>query len=310
MSGERDCGKARRRRVDGILLFDKPAGETSNRALQRVKRLYNARKAGHTGSLDPLATGMLPICLGEATKVSGFLLDADKHYRVHCRLGVRTDTGDADGAVIEERDLPEDLSTARIEACLAPLRGEIRQVPPMYSALKYQGQRLYRLARQGVEVDREPRTVTIHELALEAVKGEELTLRVVCSKGTYVRTMVEDLGEALGCGAHVANLRRTGVGPFRDRSMVSMTELEDAAEAGGLAALDELLLPVEAGLEYWPAVHLPEDAAHFLQQGQAVWVPRAPAAGWVRVFGPGRFLGMGAILDDGRVAPKRLITEP
>lgn len=296
------------RRVDGILLLDKPAGLTSNRALQRVRHLFRARKAGHTGSLDPLATGLLPLCLGEATKVSGFLLDADKRYRVHCRLGVTTDSGDADGEVLERRPVPA-LDTDRIEAALAPLRGDIEQVPPMHSALKHQGQRLYTLARQGVTVERPARPVTIHalELVADGTAAETLVLDVHCSKGTYVRSLVEAVGEHLGCGAHVAALRRTALGPFPEPEMITLETLERTAESGGEPALDALLLPVESALVQWPEVHLPEEAAHFLCQGQAVWVPKAPEPGMVRLFGPDRFLGMGTVLDDGRVAPRRLL---
>jgi len=295
------------RDVDGILLLDKPEGLTSNRALQRVRRLYQARKAGHAGSLDPLATGLLPICLGEATKISGFLLDSDKCYRVTCRLGQRTSTGDAEGEVLDSRPVPL-LNEALVETALTPLRGEILQVPPMYSALKHQGRRLYELARQGLEVERPPRPVTIYALELLAIRGEAVELRVHCSKGTYVRTLVEDLGEALGCGAHVTALRREWLAPFTEPRMTTLNALQELAASGGLEALDGLLLPVEDGLADWPDVHLAADAAHYLCQGQAVWVPKAPARGWVRLFGPDGFLGMGAMLDDGRVAPKRLLS--
>ena len=295
------------RDVDGILLLDKPEGLTSNRALQRVRRLYQARKAGHAGSLDPLATGLLPICLGEATKISGFLLDSDKCYRVTCGLGQRTSTGDAEGEVLDTLPVPS-LDEALVEKALTPLRGEILQVPPMYSALKHQGRRLYELARQGLEVDRPPRPVTIYALELLAIRGETIELRVHCSKGTYVRTLVEDLGEALGCGAHVTALRREWLAPFTEPRMTTLNALQELAASGGLEALDGLLLPVEDGLADWPDVHLAADAAHYLCQGQAVWVPKAPARGWVRLFGPDGFLGMGAMLDDGRVAPKRLLS--
>lgn len=294
------------RAVHGIVLLDKPAGMTSNEALQKVKRLYFARKAGHTGSLDPLASGMLPICLGEATKVSGFLLDADKHYWVRCRLGQRTSTGDAEGEVLETRPLPA-LDAAQVEAVLARFRGTIEQVPPMYSALKHEGQRLYKLARQGVEVERQPRQVDIKALELLALEGDRLDIRVHCSKGTYVRTLAEDIGEALGCGAHVAGLRRTGVGPYREEQMIGMERLEALREQDK-QALDALLLPLESALSQWPDVELSSDAAFYLQQGQPVQVPHAPTSGWVRLYAAGhRFLGMGQILDDGRVAPKRLM---
>jgi tRNA pseudouridine55 synthase len=295
------------RRVDGILLLDKPAGLTSNAALQAVKRLYRARKAGHTGSLDPLASGLLPICLGEATKVSAFLLDADKHYWVACRFGVRTTTADAEGEIIETRSL-EGLTQRRLRSAMDGFRGAIEQIPPMYSAVKHQGQRLYKLARQGVEVERAPRRVMIHELSLLRFEPPRAEIEVRCSKGTYVRTLVEDIGEQLGCGAHVTDLRRLGVGPYTDAGMVTLEALEVMREQGGEAALDALLLPVESGLAQWPGVQLSADAAFYLRQGQPVLVPRAPTAGWVRLYeGERRFLGVGEILDDGRVAPRRLL---
>ena len=298
--------RAKGRPVNGILLLDKPSGMTSNEALQKVKWLYFARKAGHTGSLDPLASGMLPICLGEATKVSGFLLDADKRYWVRCKLGERTATGDAEGEVLETRPVGEP-DAAQVEAVLARFRGTIEQVPPMYSALKHEGQRLYKLARQGVEVERQPRQVEIHELQLLALEGDSMDILVHCSKGTYVRTLVEDIGEALGCGAHVAGLRRTAVGPYQEDQMVTMERLEQLREQDK-AALDDLLLPVESALVQWPDVELTPDAAFYLQQGQPVLVPHAPTRGWVRLYERGhRFIGMGQILDDGRVAPKRLM---
>lgn len=296
------------RRVDGILLLDKPLGLSSNQALQRVKRLFQARKAGHTGSLDPLATGLLPVCLGEATKISGFLLDADKRYQVRCRLGVTTTTGDAEGEILLQRPVPA-IDEAMLERAVSALRGPIEQVPPMYSALKHNGERLYKLARQGVEVERKARSVTIHAFDLVARDGDELTLDVHCSKGTYVRTLVEDLGEALGCGAHVTMLRRTALGPFGQPAMITLDALADLADGGGPQALDSLLLPVEAGLAHWPDVRLPEDAASYILQGQAVRVSAAPASGLVRLFGPERFLGMGSMLGDGRVAPKRLLQQ-
>lgn len=296
-----------RRDVHGILLLDKPVGMSSNQALQAVKRLYRARKAGHTGSLDPLASGLLPICLGEATKISGFLLGADKHYHVTVCLGVRTATADTEGEVLETRPVPP-LDEARVEAVLARFRGEIEQVPPMYSAVKHQGERLYRLARKGVEVERTPRRVTIHELRLIGLRPEALELEVRCSKGTYIRTLAEDIGEALGCGGHVCALRRLGVEPFDEPGMVSLETLRARAAEGGPEALDAFLLPVEAALARWPAVRLDPDLAYYVRQGQPVLVPRAPTHGWVRLYeGEGRFLGVGEILDDGRVGPRRLL---
>jgi tRNA pseudouridine55 synthase len=294
------------RRVNGILLLDKPSGITSNAALQKVKKLFRARKAGHTGSLDPLASGLLPICLGEATKVSGYLLDADKHYWVACKLGERTSTGDAEGEVLEQR--PVSVTGKQFRKVMDGFLGDIEQIPPMYSAVKHQGQRLYKLARQGLEVEREPRRITIHSIELLDFDSPRVEISVRCSKGTYVRTLVEDIGELLGCGAHVADLRRLGVGPYDDSSMVTLAALEHLLADGGEAALDALLLPMESGLTQWPDVRLSGDAAFYLRQGQPVLVPHAPTTGWVRLYlGDKRFLGVGEILDDGRVAPRRLL---
>ncbi|OOZ36974.1 tRNA pseudouridine(55) synthase TruB [Solemya velesiana gill symbiont] len=298
--------RQRGRDVQGILLLDKPLGKTSNAALQRVKYLYFAKKAGHTGSLDPLADGLLPVCFGNATKVSAFLLDAEKHYRVKVKLGETNATGDSEGEILETR--PTDgISEANIEGVLERFRGEIQQIPPMYSALKHKGERLYKLAREGVEVERQPRTVTIYELNLLACNLPEFELDVRCSKGTYVRTLAEDIGEALGCGAHVANLRRTGVGPYYSEGMVTMEQVEKAAEEGN-ASLDALLLPVDTALASWPAVHLSADTSFYLRQGQPVIVPNAPTEGHVRLYDQNEaFIGVGEILDDGRVAPRRLL---
>jgi tRNA pseudouridine55 synthase len=281
-------------------------GATSNAALQQVKRLYKAQKAGHTGSLDPLATGVLPICLGEATKASAFLLDADKHYRVVCKLGETTTTQDAEGEVVETRPVGA-YSLEDLEAALARFRGPQEQVPPMFSAVKHEGQRLYKLARQGIEVERKARSIVIHELALLSWESPYLEIEVHCSKGTYVRTLAEDLGAALGCGAHVTGLRRTGVGPYGADGLVTLEQLE-ALAGEGFAGLDALLLPMESALAQWPGVRLTGDAAFYLRQGQPVLVPKAPTSGWVRLYeGESTFLGMGEILDDGRVAPRRLM---
>ena len=297
--------RARGRPVNGILLLDKPLGLSSNHALQRVKRLYDARKAGHTGSLDPLADGMLPICLGDATKLSAFLLDADKHYLFTIRLGQTTATGDAEGEILSERPV-DGISRERIEQVMAQFSGEIEQLPPMYSALKHKGKRLYELAREGFEVEREPRSVTIHELHLHRFELPELEVSVHCSKGTYVRTLAEDIGEVLGCGAHVTALRRTGVGPYTDLPMHTMDELE-AVAADGQAALDALLLPIDTALSDWPEVRVSADSAFYLRQGQAVLVPKAPTEGWVRIYQGDAFLAVGQVQDDGRIAPKRLL---
>lgn len=292
----------RGRELDGILLLDKRPGLTSNAALQEAKRLFDARKAGHTGSLDPLASGLLPICFGEATKLSGFLLNTDKRYQVVVLLGVRTTTGDAEGEILAQSPVPS-LDAATVESVLACFRGEISQIPPMYSALKHQGQRLYDLARQGVEVPREPRQITIHELRLLGLEAERLSIDVHCSKGTYIRTLAEDIGAALGCGAHVAELRRTGVGAFDVTSAHTFEHLSGLDEA----ARDACLLPPEAILDSLPALTLGESLCFYLRQGQPVFVPRAPASGWVRLHDKGGMLiGVGEIQEDGKVAPRRM----
>jgi tRNA pseudouridine55 synthase len=292
--------------VSGILLLDKPLGMTSNDALQRVKRLYQARKAGHTGSLDPLASGLLPLCFGEATKLSAYLLDADKRYWVRVKLGVTTTTADAEGEVVRTRPTAG-VSAAALQQVVECFVGEIAQLPPMYSALKYQGQRLYKLAREGVEVPREPRKVTIHSIELGPFEGDEFEMRVHCSKGTYVRTLAEDIGEQLGCGAHVSGLSRTGVGPYGAERMVTMQQIEAAATIG-TEALDALLLPLDTAVGHWPEVRLSADSAYYLKLGQPVLVPKAPTRGWLRLYDQtGGFLGVGEIEDDGKVAPRRLM---
>ena len=301
--------KQRGRDVHGILLLDKPAGSTSNQVLQHVKRLYQARKAGHTGSLDKLASGLLPLCLGEATKLSGYLLDADKVYEAICALGITTTTGDAAGEIIATKPAPE-ISRPELERVLERFRGEIQQTPPMYSALKHEGQRLYKLAYAGITVEREPRTVTIFELTAGRCSGGELDIRVRCSKGTYIRTLAEDIGRELGCGAHLKALRRIGAGLFTATQMVTMTEIERLAQIG-TDALDEKLLPMDFVLGNVPAVHLSESMAFYMRQGQAITVPRAPVQGLVRLYDQrDMFLGVGTILDDGRVGPKRLVQAP
>ncbi len=290
----------------GVLLLDKPTGYSSNQALQRVKRLFAARKAGHTGSLDPLASGLLPICFGEATKLSAWLLDADKRYRVVCRLGITTTTGDREGETVQVRPVPE-ISAQAIEHVLTGFRGTQSQVPPMYSALKHHGQRLYALARQGIEVARAARTITIHSLLLQDYQAPDLDLEVSCSKGTYVRTLAVDLGEVLGCGAHVIALRRLDVGPYRAAQMVDFERLEtlSAQDPPGLFAQ---LLPADSAIAHWPVVRLSAALADIVRQGQAIFVPHAPTAGWMRLYAdPVGLIGLGEILDDGRVAPRRLL---
>jgi tRNA pseudouridine55 synthase len=294
------------RNVRGIPLLDKPLGITSNSALQDVKRIFKAQKAGHTGSLDPLADGLLPICFGAATKVSAFLLDADKHYLVRVKLGVTTTTADAEGEVLETKPV-DGISESNIQNVLPEFTGDIEQIPPMYSALKHKGERLYKLARDGIEVEREPRQVTIHNITMHGYSAPEFDLDVHCSKGTYIRTLAEDIGKKLGCGAHVTALRRTGVGPYGADNMVSMEQIKQAAE-DGFYALDDLLLPIDSALDAWPEVKLTPDGTFYLKQGQPVLVPNAPTEGMVRIYdADGAFMGAGEILDDGRVAPRRMM---
>jgi len=294
------------RDVSGILLLDKPIGISSNDALQQVKRLYNARKAGHTGSLDMAASGLLPICLGQATRLSGFLLDADKHYQAVCRLGLTTSTGDAEGEVLETAAVPE-LTGEQVREALGRFTGTIEQVPPMHSAIKHKGQPLYKLAYQGIEVERKPREVTIHALELLGMGDETLELEIRCSKGTYIRTLAEDIGKELGCGGHVQSLRRLGAGPFTLADAFTLEELKaKAAEPG---SLDALLLPMDDALQHWPEVRLAKESAYYMSMGQAVQVPHAPTSGWVRLYNAddARFMGVGRVLADGRIAPKRLL---
>ncbi|RMD71390.1 MAG: tRNA pseudouridine(55) synthase TruB [Gammaproteobacteria bacterium] len=296
------------RDIHGILLLDKPAGISSNDALQRVKHLYFARKAGHTGSLDQIATGMLPLCFGEATKLSAFLLNADKTYQATIKLGESTTTGDSQGEVRASHPV-EGLERAQVEEVLGRFRGAIEQVPPMFSAIKHRGQPLYKLAHQGIEVERKPRSVIIHRLDLVALEGDTLKVEVHCSKGTYIRTLAEDIGQALGVGGHVVALRRTGVGPFKGENMVSMETLEEASREGH-GALDALLLPMDRALGQCPPVQLSPDISYYLRMGQPVLVPHAPTEGMVRLYGDKRFIGVGEVLEDGRIAPRRLVNFP
>ena len=299
--------RQRGRNVNGILLLDKPPGLSSNQALQRVKRLFDAAKAGHTGSLDPLATGLLPLCLGYTTKFSAFLLDADKRYRVRIRLGETTETADAEGEIIATA--PTDgITEEQVRAVVAGFVGTIEQLPPMYSAVKHEGQRLYKLAREGKEVERTPRQIQIHAIDVLDLPLPDLICDVHCSKGTYVRTLAEDIGQRLGCGAYVAELRRTGVGPYveGETAFVTMDQVEAAAELGH-EALDAMLLPLDSALGHCPAVKLSADAAFYLAQGQPVMVPKAPTEGLVRLYDSvGAFVGVGEILEDGKIQPKRL----
>ena len=297
--------KPRGRPVNGVLLLDKPLGDSSNAALQHVKRIYGAAKAGHTGSLDPLATGLLPICFGEATKLCAFLLDADKSYVVEGFWGEKTSSGDAEGEVIQRCNSA--LHSEQIQACLPKFRGRISQVPPMHSAVRHEGKRLYELAREGIEVERKAREIRIDELELMQIEGQRFVLSVACSKGTYIRTLVEDIAEAAGGVAHVTALRRTRVGGFTADRMVSAGQLEQAAERGR-EVLDALLMPMTEVFQKWPQVKVDSSRAFYLSRGQAVRVSDAPRHGMVAVNGSdGEFLGIAVIDDDGMVQPKRWI---
>lgn len=298
---------ARWRDVDGILLLDKPEGITSNAALQRARRAFQARKAGHTGSLDPLASGLLPLCFGQATKASGLLLDADKTYRVTVALGERTATADREGEVIERAAVPV-LTEATVRQCAARFLGESEQVPPMYSALKYEGERLYRLARKGVEVERAPRRIVIQRLTLIAMTVDTLEFEVDCSKGTYVRTLAEDLARACGTVGHVHCLRRLRLGPFNAARMHVLEAVEQAA--GHPETLAALLLPSDAALPGLPAVQLGVSEQACILHGQAVFAA-GPRACRVRMYGPdGLFLGVGRMSEEGsQLAPERIMVE-
>lgn len=302
-------GRQKGRNIDGIVVLDKASGLSSNAALQQVKRLFEANKAGHTGSLDPLATGVLPLCLGEATKVSQFLLDSDKGYRTRIKLGVRTDSGDSEGEVLETNDTIG-ISREQIENALHQFRGEIEQLPPMHSALKKDGVPLYKLARQGKTVEREPRQVTIHSIELNAFVDDELELQIECSKGTYIRAIADDLGQILGCGAHVVALHRTRAGAFTDKDSIKVDSLIQEKEANGLEGLDRHLVPMDLAVADLPEVRLPEITASQVKNGQAVLVRHLPAEGLVRLYEEEQFIGIGVIDEDGKVAPKRLIVNP
>jgi len=296
------------RNITGIVIIDKPTGRSSNHVLQQVKRLFDAKKAGHTGALDPLATGVLPICLGEATKVSSYLLDADKAYHVTCKLGVVTDSGDSDGEIISSSEIPT-FHEQTILDLLPKFLGEQDQVPPMFSALKYQGQPLYKLARQGIEVERKSRRITIYDIQLLSITTDSFTLAVRCSKGTYIRTLVEDISHDLGCGGHVSMLRRVAAAGYDLKQAISIEQLEVVAEKG-ISALDELLLPTEDALSDWPQVHATEEMVTALRYGQAIDVEQVFESEKVRLFGPNsEFIGLGEMTEDGVVSPKRVFVD-
>lgn len=333
MTQSKTFTKIKKRNITGVLLLDKPIGITSNQALQQIKHWYAAKKAGHTGSLDPLASGMLPICLGDATKFSQFLLEADKIYTVTGKLGVITASGDTDSPIIETRPVGT-YSKNSIEKVLSKFRGTILQLPSMYSAIKHNGEPLYKLARKGVEIERKPREIKIFELELISSQGDEITLRVHCSKGTYIRTLVADIGEQLGCGAHAIGLRRLAVSGYQESQMLSFDKIRELAlqsmsnlqfeqtapsssptidsaiepsRASAFAQLDALLLPVESMLNSLPVLQLTENMVYYLRQGNPIVIPHAPSSGLVSLQRKsGEFVGVGEIATDGKVAPRRL----
>ncbi|MGB0958032.1 MAG: tRNA pseudouridine(55) synthase TruB [Litorivicinus sp.] len=299
--------KPRGRRFDGVLLLDKPQGITSNEALQTVKRIYNADKAGHTGSLDPLATGMLPILFGEGTKLSRLLLEADKVYTTRAKLGVTTDSGDADGQVLETKTVPA-ISDEQLESVLAGFRGEGTQIPSMFSALKKDGKKLYELAREGIEVEREPRPINIFELTLLGRGDDWIELKVHCSKGTYVRTLVEDIGQALDCGAHVVELRRTNVAGFQPEAMVTLDALNLLRDEKAFAEMDAHCGPINSLADHLPRFELTAEEVRWVVQGQGLLIPGAPTSGDLAlVDAEGQLVALGAMMDDGRVGPTRLL---
>jgi tRNA pseudouridine55 synthase len=294
------------RDITGIVIVDKPTGVSSNHVLQCVKRLFNANKAGHTGSLDPLATGVLPVCLGEATKLSTYLLDADKQYQVRCQLGILTDSGDSDGAIIAEHNIP-DYSVEQLQSILQDFVGEQQQIPPMFSALKHQGQPLYKLARQGIEIERKSRLITIYSIELLASDAESFTLQVVCSKGTYIRTLVQDIAAALGSCGHVTMLRRTDAAGYDLTQAMSLDALQSLAEQQGLTGLDTQLLPAHEALPNWPEIKLDTEMSNDMSYGRAVKIETFGQSAKVRLFNADdQFIGLGELASDGTVSAKRL----
>ncbi len=292
-----------KRDISGVLLLDKPLGISSNQALQQVKRLYQAAKAGHTGSLDPLATGLLPICFGEATKFSHFLLDADKSYRATVTLGSTTTTGDAEGEVLTTNEV--NVNLASVEVALKAFTGPISQVPPMYSALKHEGKNLYEYARAGIEITREARNVTIYSLVLNSLNEHTIDMTVVCSKGTYIRTLAEDIGQVLGCGAHLKALRRHTSAHFSLDKALTIEQLE----AMTLEQRDACLLAPDAAIENLPRVDIDQDSAFYLMRGQEVWKSGLNLHTQFRIYNHlGIFLGLGEQTADGKIAPRRLVS--
>lgn len=290
--------------LDGIVLIDKPLGLSSNTALQKTKRIFNARKAGHTGSLDPLATGVLPICFGEATKISSFLLDSNKRYTTTIQLGHTRTTGDMEGEIVESRAVPE-LNSDLIETVLSKFRGDVDQVPPMHSALKHEGTPLYKLARQGITIERKVRHIKIFELTALGFTTDTLTLDVHCSKGTYIRTLAQDIGEALGCGSHLIDLRRTEVEPFGGYPIYTLEQLTELASKNELS---QTLLPIDAAIPHWPSLTLTQEQAENICMGRRVEHDKIPDSDSIRLYRDnGNFLGIGQLHESGLLAAKRLL---
>lgn len=296
--------KRPKKNINGILLLDKPLGFSSNQALQKVKWLYQAAKAGHTGTLDPLATGLLPLCFGEATKFAHYLTDADKTYFATLKLGMITNTGDAEGEVLSTQ--PVNVIQAQFAEVCRQFVGKISQIPPMYSALKHQGKALYEYARAGVEVERKERFITIHSITLNSFEQDVASITVTCTKGTYIRTLAEDIGQKLGCGAHLIGLRRTATANYQIAQSITLEQFEAMTEAQRVAAL----LPPDSAVLDLPAMTLDEDSTFYLQRGQAVWQSGAIPKGLIRLYSENQaFLGLGEQQSDGKIAPKRLIVD-
>ncbi len=291
-----------KKNISGVLLLDKPLGYSSNQALQKIKLLYQAAKAGHTGTLDPLATGLLPLCFGEATKFAHYLTDADKTYVATLKLGITTNTGDAEGEIQTTRAV--DVSRARFDRACQAFVGEISQIPPMYSALKHEGKAMYEYARAGIEIERAARVVNIHSIDSNAFEHDVATITVKCSKGTYIRTLAEDIGKYLGCGAHLIGLRRTATANYQISQAITLAEFE----AMPAAQQKLLLLPVDSAVLHLPTITLDADSAFYLQQGQAVWQSGFIAKGLLRLYGEQQeFLGLGEQQSDGKIMPRRLV---
>lgn len=294
--------KRTKRNINGVLLLDKPLGFSSNQALQKVKWLYQAAKAGHTGTLDPLATGLLPICLGEATKFAQYVTDADKTYYATIQLGATTTTGDAEGEVLSTA--PVNVSLSQFQAASQQFIGEISQIPPMYSALKHEGKALYEYAREGVDIARQPRLIRIQNIVVDKFEVDVAQITVICSKGTYIRTLAEDIGAQLGCGAHLIGLRRTETAGYLLPQAISIEQLECLS----IEARDALLLPVDSAIDSVPKIILNADAAYYMMQGQSVWLAGKIPNSDLRLYDENNsFLGLGFLQADGKIAPKRLI---